>query len=159
MKLVLGDKDITKNFDTDRVMVDAVKLYPPGIEFTKVSASSTIKNMMALLFNTGIMTHSPGPNGLPGGYPVRLDAKGAEVILPEGLTLEEAIRLNEESQRLDGIERIEADGTVVFTDYAVNIMKEILGFECRQFRPDESEERAKELISLYRQLEQKYSKT
>ena len=66
--------------------------------------------------------------------------------------------MNEESQRLDGIERIKEDGTVVFTDYAVNIMKEVLGFECRQFRPDESEERAKELISLYRQLEQKYLK-
>ncbi len=158
MKLVLGDKDITKDFDTNRVMIDAVKLFPPGIEFTKVSASSAIKNMMALLSDTGIMTHSPSPNGLPGGYPVRLSAKGAEVILPEGLTLEEAIRLNEESQRLDGIERIEEDGTVVFTDYAVNIMKEMLGFDCRQFKPNESEERAKELISLYRQLEQKYLK-
>ena len=80
--------------------------------------------MMALLFNTGIMTHSPGPNGLPGDYPIRLNAKGAEVILPEELTLQEAIRLNEESQRLDGVKRIEEDGTVVFTDYAVNIMKE-----------------------------------
>ena len=40
--------------------------------------------------------------------------------------------------------------------YAVNIMKEFLGFECQQFRPDESEDRAKELISLYRQLEQNH---
>ncbi len=121
-----------------------------------VSASSTIKNLMALVFNMGTVTHSPGPNGLPGGYPVRLSAKGAEVVLPEGLTLEEAIRINEEAQRYDGVERIEDDGTVVFTDQATSIMKEMLGFDCKQFTPAESEGRARELIALYRQLEKKH---
>jgi hypothetical protein len=62
---------------------------------------------MALLFDTGMYCDSPGPNGLPGGYPVRLSAKGAEVILPEELTLDEAVKMNAESGRLDGIERIE----------------------------------------------------
>ena len=33
----------------------------------------------------------PGPNGLPGGYPCRLGAKGAEVVLPDGLSLKEAM--------------------------------------------------------------------
>jgi len=156
LKVMLRDQDITKNFDTDRLMYDSVKLYPPGIEFTTVSASSAIKNLMALVFDMGIVTHSPGPNGLPGGYPVRLSAKGAEVVLPEELTLEEAIRINKEAQRYDGVERIEDDGTVVFADHATRIMKEMLGFDCAQFTPAESEERARELIALYRQLEKKY---
>jgi hypothetical protein len=156
MKLMLGDKDITKQFDTDRLMYDAVKLYPPGIDFTTVSASSTIKNLMALLFDTGIVTHSPGPHGLPGGYPVRLSAKGAEVVLPEELTLEEAIRINEAAQRLDGVERIEDDGTVVFADYVVPIMKETLGFDCKQFKPSEIDERAQEMLDLYKRLEKRY---
>jgi hypothetical protein len=153
LKVMLGDQDITRNFDTDRLLFDAVKLYPPGIEFTTVSASSTIKNLMALVFDMGIITHSPGPNGLPGGYPVRLSAKGAEVVLPEGITLEEAIQINEEAQRYDGVERIKEDGTVVFTDYATGIMKDMLGFDCKQFAPSESEERARELIARYRELE------
>jgi hypothetical protein len=156
LKVMLGDQDVTGNFDTDRLMYDSVKLYPPGIEFTTVSASSTIKNLMALVFDTGIVTHSPGPNGLPGGYPVRLSATGAQVVLPEELTLEEAIGINEEAQRYDGVERIEDDGTVVFTDYATRIMKEVLGFDCQQFTPAESEGRARELIACYRQLEDKY---
>ena len=156
MKVMLRDKDITKKLDTDRLMYDAVKLYPPGIEFTKVSASSTIKNLMALVFDMGIMTHSPSPNGLPGGYPVCLSAKGAEVVLPEELSLEEAIRINEAAQRYDGVEKIEEDGTVVFADYSVRIMKEMLGFDCKQFKPAESEQRARELIALYRKLEEKH---
>ena len=156
LKVILGNKNITEEFDKDRLMYEAVKLYPPGIDFTKVSASSTIKNLMALLYDTGVLTHSPGPNGLPGGYPVRLSAKGAEVVLPEEITLEEAIRINEEAQRYDGVEKIEEDGTVVFTDYAVRIMKEMLGFDCPQFKPDESEVRAREQISRYLEVEKKY---
>ena len=156
LKVMLGDKDITTQFDKDRLMYDAVKLYPPGIDFTMVSASSTIKNLMALLHDMGILTHSPSPNGLPGGYPVRLSAKGAEVVLPEEITLEESIRINQEAQRYDGVERIEEDGTVVFADYSVQIMKEMLGFDCPQFKPDESEARAREQISRYLELEKKY---
>ena len=156
LKVMLRDKDITKKFDTDRLMFDGVRLYPPGIDFTTVSASSTIKNLMALLFDTGIVTHSPGPKGLPGGYPVRLSAKGAEVVLPEELSLEEAIRINEKAQWYDGIAKIEDDGTVVFSDYAPPIMKEMLGFDCKQFKPSEIDARAREMVALYRQLEEKY---
>jgi hypothetical protein len=156
LKVMLGDKDISEEFDKGRLMYDAVKLFPPEADFTTVSASSTIKNLMALLYDTGIITHSPGPNGLPGGYPVRLSAKGSEVVLPEGISLEEAITMNEVSQRYDGVERIEQDGTVVFTDYAVSIMKEMLGFDCPRFKPAESEERAREQITRYLELERKY---
>lgn len=156
LKIMLRDKDITKKFDTDRLMFDGVKLYPPGIEFTTVSASSTIRNLMALIFDMGIVTHSPGPNGLPGGYPVRLSAKGAEVVLPEELSLEEAIRLNEKAQWYDGVAKIEEDGTVVFSDYVPPIMKEMLGFDCKQFKPSEIDARAREMVTLYRQLEEKY---
>ena len=156
LKILLNGKDITSEFDTDRLMYDGVKLYPPGIDFTKVSASSTIKNMMALVFDMGLDTHSPGPNGLPGGYPVRLSAQGSEVILPDDLTLEAAVRMNEEAGRLDGIERIEDDGTVVFADYAQEIMKDMLGFDCPQFTPDESEARANELIARYHEFAKPY---
>jgi len=156
LKVTVNGKDITSEFDTDRLMYDGVKLYPPGLEFTKVSASSTIKNLMALLFDTGIYTHSPGPNGLPGGYPVRLSGKGAEVILPDELTLEEAIHRNEEAGRLDGIERIKEDGTVIFADYTVEIMREVMGFDCPTFKAEESYDRALEMIRKYKELAQKY---
>jgi hypothetical protein len=112
--------------------------------------------MLALLHDLNTYTHSPGPNGLPGGYPVVLSAKGAEVVLPDDITLEEAIRMNEEAGRLDGIERIEDDGTVVFADYTAEIMKETLGFNCPSFKPEESYDRALEMIRRYRELSNKY---
>ena len=94
-------------------MYDGVKLYPPGLNFTSVSASSTIKNMLALLHDLNTYTHSPGPNGLPGGYPVVLNANGAEVTLPDDISLPEAIRMNEEAGRLDGVERIEDEEKII----------------------------------------------
>lgn len=156
MKILAEGKDVTNQFDTDKVMFDAVKLYPPGIAFTTVSASSTLKNLKALVFDAGLRTHSPGPNGLPGGYPVRLSGKGAEVVLPDEISLEEAIQMNEMSGKLDSIEEIKEDGTVVFTDYAYDIMKETLGFDCLSFHPSEAKDKAFEQMARYKELTQKY---
>lgn len=158
MKILIDGQDVTSRFDTDKVMYDAVKLYPPGLAFTAVSASSTIKNLCALVFDQNLRTHSPGPNGLPGGYPVRLSGKGAEVVLPPELSLEEAIRINEEAGALDSIREIRDDGTVVFADYTYEIMKEMLGFDCKSFTPDESEARARELMACYKVITDKYLK-
>ena len=156
MKVMIDGKDITERLDTDKVMYDAVKLYPPGIDFTTVSASSTIKNLYALIFDLNLRTHSPAPNGLPGGYPVRLNANGSEVVLPEEISLKEAIQINQKAAALDGVEEIKADGTVVFADYTYDIMKEMLGFDCKSFTPDESESRAREQMACYKKLTDKY---
>jgi hypothetical protein len=119
-------------------------------------ASSGVKNALAILNNTGEITHSPGPHGLPGGYPVRLSSKGAEVVLPEGIGMEEAIRINEGGQKYDGIEKIEDDGTVICTEEAVKLMKELFGYDCRRIGVGEMEEKAKELSSLYREYVKKF---
>lgn len=113
-------------------------------------AASGVKNALALLRDTGLLTHSNGPQGLPGGYPVRLSAAGAEVYLPDGITLEEAVAINEGGQRSDGIEQIEDDGTVVYTDKAVQIVKEILGYDLAPLQFDDCDERAEELIACFK---------
>ena len=153
----MDGKVITNQFDTDKIMYDAVKMYPGDISFTTVSASSTIKNLKAMVNDQGIVTHSPGPNGLPGGYPVILDAKGAKVNLPVEISLKEAIRINEESGRLDSIEKIKNDGTVVFADYTYQIMKDTLGFDCHSFKPEESENLAFEQMARFKELSNKYN--
>lgn len=158
LKIMIDGEDATGQFDTDKVMFESVKLYPPGIGFTTVSASSALKNLKAMVLDEGLKTHSPGPNGLPGGYPVRLSAEGAEVILPSEITLEEAILMNEEAGKLDSIEEIKNDGTVIFADYTYDIMKETLGFDCKSFKPSEARELAFEQISHYKELTGKYIK-
>ena len=153
---MINGEVITDQFDTNKIMYDAVKMYPEDISFTAVSASSTIKNLKAMINDEGISTHSPGPNGLPGGYPVILDAKGAKVNLPDEISLEEAIRINEEAGKLDSIEKIKNDGTVVFTDYAYEIMKDTLGFDCHSFKPEESENLAFEQMARFKELSNKH---
>jgi len=157
IKICVNDKDVTEQFNTDQLMWDAIKLYPPDTEFTTVSANSTIKNMFALLNPNPIFTHSPAPNGLPGGYPVLLSKNGAELALPEGITKEEAIKINEESNKIDGIERIEEDGTVVYADYTHQILKEMLNFDHPTFKAEDSLDVAFELMAKYREFAAKSS--
>jgi len=120
--------------------------------FNFTIAASAVKNMMAIIKDTNEHTHAPAPNGLIGGYPVRLSAKGAEVILPKELTLEQAIKINEDAEKSDGIEKIKDDGTIVYTDKTYSIMKE-LGYDCKELSFDELESRGKELETLMKRLQ------
>ncbi len=98
----------------------------------------------------------PGPSCLPGGYPVRVDRNGGNVILPKGLTLEEAIRINEDGQRYDGIDRIDENGTVHYTESSVAIMKEMLGYDCKVTKLEETVAQSEELGRKFKEFAGKY---
>ena len=115
--------------------------------FNFAIAASAVKNMMAILEDTNEYTHASSPNGLIGGYPVRLSAKGAEIVLPEQVALDQAIKINESAERFDGVEKIKEEGTIIYTDKTYSIMKE-LGYDCRELSFDELEAKGKELESL-----------
>jgi hypothetical protein len=164
VRIYVYGKDVSNRFPQDKIrkalqpyvryLMGAWATVPPNEDI----AASFTRNLLAIHFNTFELCHAQGPKGLPGGYPVRLSyEKGAEVILPEGVTLEEAIRVNEECGRVgDGIDEIKSDGTVVFTEKAVKIYREVLGYECKELKIEECEERAKELKSLFKKLLDKY---
>jgi hypothetical protein len=156
LEIFVDGRRVTEQFDLEALVSDAVRLYPTGLDFNSVTASSAVKNALAILFDQRLLTHAPGPCGLPGGYPVRISADRVEILLPEQIRLEEAIRVNEEAQHRDGIAEIRDDGTVLFEDYSVAIMKEMLGYECRELRIEESESRANELLSKYEDFAAKY---
>jgi hypothetical protein len=65
-----------------------------------------------------VETHAPGVFGLPGGYPVCFVAGAPELRLPDGLTLDEAVSFNKLAAKGEGIERIDEDGTVFYTEHA-----------------------------------------
>jgi hypothetical protein len=120
---------------------------PQGRDTHELSAAATAHAVRALLTDEPTATHAPAPNGLPGGYPVRLSRRGAELDLPAHLTREEAIALNERAARFDGIERIEPDGTIVFTAGVVAGTERLLGLRLERVRPDEVDEVADELAA------------
>jgi predicted RNA-binding protein with TRAM domain len=158
LRILVGDQDVTEDVNAEKMLLTPIPT-PPLTGSDPQVASSAVKNILAIVNDTGELTHAPGPQGLPGGYPVRLSAQGAQVVVPEGLTLEEAVHINEEAQKHDGIERIEDDGSVVLTEKAHRIMGEMLRYERRRFGISESETVAKELGGLYKDFAAKHSKT
>ena len=157
LRILVGDRNVTKEVNAEQMLLTSMPT-PALTGSDSQVASSAVKNILAIVNDTNELTHAPGPQGLPGGYPVRLSAKGVEVVLPAGLTLKEAIHINEEAQKYDGIERIEEDGAVVLTDKAHKIMTELLNYKRKRVSISESETAAMELRKLYNEYAANHSK-
>lgn len=69
-------------------------------------------------------TNSPGPFGLFGGYPVNIVNQKISFDLPTDVTQEDAIKFNEASMPVTGIERFDDDGTLHYSESAKKIMIE-----------------------------------
>jgi hypothetical protein len=147
LKIMVDDRDVTQSIDIDTLFAQAVTVgrRPGGIHAHPVVASSVTKIITGILFDTNELGHAPGPNGLPGGYPIRLSARGVDLFLPEGLTREEAVEINNKAQVYDGVETIEGNGTVVLTDKAAGIFKQLLDFDCKIYSVRDTEVKAREL--------------
>jgi hypothetical protein len=130
--------------------------WPERIDWGKADgfslfAASAVKNVVALLGSDPTDTHVTGPGGLPGGYPARVQNGQISLSLPGGLGVDEAVALNNAAARWDGIERIEPDGTVLYTADAVAAMQE-LGHRCESVTIDGLDTQAKRLQDLYESL-------
>lgn len=152
LKVMIDDRDVTGKIDREEFLTNFITIgkRPGGIHANPVVASSTCKIIMGILFDTKELGHAPGPNGLPGGYPIKLSAEGVEVFLPEELRLEEAIRINNEAQSLEGVESIQEDGTVILTDKSAGIFKKLLDFDCKSYTVQDCEIKAKELDEKFK---------
>jgi len=129
-----------------------------GLTGQILTASSAAAIVRAVATDSQELLHSPGVKGLPGGYAARIGEEGAKVVLAADVTMEEAIKINEEGNRYDGIEEIRDDGTVVFTDKEMAIMKKVIGYACKKMTIDESEERAKEIQAKFKSFTDKFKR-
>jgi hypothetical protein len=151
LHITVAGRDVTDEYD-----FATMTSWPERIDWSKVDvfslfAASAVKNVLALLGEETVRTHVSGANGLPGGYPVRISGGRINLDLPAGLSADEAIAINEQAARFDGIESIESDGTVVYTSEAVAAMNQ-LGLAGQAFGFDELEERAARLSELFERL-------
>jgi hypothetical protein len=55
---------------------------------------------------------------LPGGYAICVRRKSIELDLPAGISRDEAVEFNNLCARADGVEGIESDGTLIYTEDA-----------------------------------------
>lgn len=85
-------------------------------ETNALSAETAASVVKALLPEGNVVRMSvPGPLGLLGGYPVVVSPGHVELDLPGDLTAETAETHNRAVARLEGIEDILANGTVIFS--------------------------------------------
>ena len=163
-KVLVDGEDLTSNYPNEKLRdmyrdagYAASVQYSGALVDQMRTAASFLSNVLSIYYNSGHQhVCVPGPNGLPGSYPCRLDENGAEVSIPD-LSLEEAVKINEAGARLDGIEKVKKDGTVVYLDKNVEYMRDVVGYECKELKPSESQERAEELNNLLRRLYDKYN--
>lgn len=152
MKILINGEDVTAQFNTDELMLGTTKAKNRlgGTDGSSLTASSAVKHTLAFLNDMEIFSHAPGVNGNVGGYPFYIKDNKVELTLPFGITLEEAIKVNLEGQYRDGIQEIQKDGTVIFTDEAVSLMKQAINYECKIMKYQDHEAWAKELLTKFR---------
>ncbi|GAJ04378.1 unnamed protein product, partial [marine sediment metagenome] len=135
-KIVADYRDVTQQYDLLKLQKDAGQMWGGDVGDT-LTASSQCKHALAMLNDERILTCAVSPNGLVGEYPVWLGAEGPKLALPDDITLDEAIKIYLGGQLRDGIEEIREDGTIVFIDNLVKVVKDIFGFECKSFHVTE----------------------
>ena len=159
LRIYAGQEDVTEKLGDIKKFVDELPkraMRPAGRHGQFLIAASALKNIMAIYNDTKEMTHAPGPQGLEGGYPVRLSRKGAEVILPKGMTIEQARKINLEAQKYDGVEEIKQNGDIVLTDEAYTTFKKLLNMDCKAVTINDSYEQAMELRKKFNEFARKH---
>jgi|GEM_PF-3004771 len=100
-----------------------------GLDGLGVTIGSAATLIASFLGSPQRQHHSPGANGLPGGYPVHIDFSGeVKLNLPKELSVKQAIAINEKTQVLDGIDHVEA-GKVLSSPKAREAYSRIIGAE------------------------------
>lgn len=155
LRVEQNDTDVTQTIRADELLSSPYAL-PPGPATHFLTAGSVVRLIDAFASDEETLLHAPAPNGLPGGYPVLVSRRGVKPAPLPGLSLEQAVDINERSHPFDGIERIEEDGTAVFSPRAVEIFRDLLGYHCDRLAPGEAEQRANELIARFREYAARY---
>jgi hypothetical protein len=145
LRVLVDGEGATEQLDPRELLATAGRDLPPGRLVGERTAASAAKNVQLLLRSEATDDHAPAPNGLVGGYDVRFEHGAVRLRLPRGLDEAEARRICERAQVGDGIESIDAGGTVRFTREAVETMRDILGYDCEVLRLEEADDRSVEL--------------
>lgn len=157
LKIVADYRDVTRQYDLAKLQKDAGRMWG-GDYGDSLTASSQCKHALAMLNDERILTIAVSPNGLVGAYPIWLGAGGPKLALPDDITLNKAIDINLGGQLRDGIEEIRKDGTIVFPDGVVKVVKDIFGFECKSFHVTEVDEVAIEQKRKFDETVKKFRK-
>ena len=154
LKLTVDGRDVTSNYDSRALIESAIESRffrgEGQAPLFSTPAASAVKNALAIAQDTRVLMTVNSPLGLPGDYPAKLGAGGAELALPDELNRGEAEEIGRAALPVFGISGIEEDGTAVYLDETRNRLKELLGYDCPRIHPSEAWARARELMQAYK---------
>ena len=123
----------------------------PGWIYNAITVGAVVPTLLALLPDAAPLAFSvPAPQGLPGGYPVRIADRRVTLDLPPGAGLADAIAFNERAMPGDGVARVDADGTAHVTDAARATVADVAPWLAEPLHPDDALARAARIAEAIR---------
>ena len=158
LKVLVSGTDVTPSLDLPRLFqrIPNRTPIPLGATSSAVAVGSLYRTVLAVLNDSNIMTHAPGPGGLPGGYPVEIGRAGARICLPESISMPDALAINLAGQRGEEIQEIRKDGTLVLTDVAAHVLRDVFGMTAGPIDPKDADAFSIELAERLRLLAGRY---
>lgn len=95
-----------------------------GAELNQIVGAVSAEVVLALLGHSPIISHVPGPNGLPGGYPVLIQNGQVELALPPDCSTASAIDLNSRAAYEEGAAVIDKNGFIGFNAKASEAIRQ-----------------------------------
>jgi len=159
LRVYLRGKDVTEQVDpgmktmqTQDIGLASLSM-PKELEvYNHLIALSAYRVIMGIWNDSGDIYYAPGPKGLPGGWTVKLDAEGAEPVVPAEVTIDEIVRIEKKGLELDGVEEIRDDGTLVLRKKSRELIKKHLDLDYKEVRVEEAEKLADQIVSAMKSL-------
>jgi hypothetical protein len=158
LKIYIHGEDQTGRFQLHRLVSEAadtsgVETYDsPNTTNAPITAASAVRDILALLSEKETICHASGVTGLPGGCPVSISSSKVELRPPKGLTRGDLFKMNSEAMKIEGVETIEKDGTVILTEAEQKWVREALRLHWENIPFSRLKEMAQELIGAYENL-------
>ena len=149
----VGDCDITETLRLNDLILKAQSLlFKSPDMICSMTASHAARLIHAMVNDSNETMMAPGPNGMAGSLPVRVNSRGVEIELPSELSITKVKAMFNEGMRIDGIEKIQDNGTMVFSTPAIRVLRDVLSIDRKTLSLSELHEMNAELIMAYERL-------
>jgi hypothetical protein len=125
----------------------------PHIPMNVVSGCSAVPVIQALAGHRDHVGHVPGPDGLPGGYPVTIKDRHIALDLPAGVSRDEAVAWNRAFEEAAGMV-VDTDGRVRFCGKVGTEMAALCPSLADGFHVDDLEAAVTELEAVRARIEE-----